>query len=87
LMGEPGFNDPNSELGLYMKSFMEKYGNNFRTFKHGALHGFIGGVLMALPIVSINALFEMKGFKYIAINAGYFIVGMTLMGGVICAFS
>ena len=30
------------------------------------------------------AYFEKKGFKYIAINAGYFIVSFALMGGVIC---
>ena len=61
--------------------FMAEYGTNFRTFKHGLLHGII-----ALPILATNAMFERKGFKYIAVNAGYWIVTMGLMGGVICQF-
>jgi len=43
--------------------------------------------MLALPIVGIPALFERKGFNYIAINAGYWIVSMALMGGVLCAFT
>ncbi len=86
LSTQPDSADPNSEAMLMLKKFMELFGTSYRTFKHGAFHGTIAGVLIALPIVAINALFEMKGFKYIAINAGYFIVCMALMGGVVCAF-
>jgi uncharacterized protein DUF1761 len=67
-------------------AFMAEYGNEFRTFKHGLLHGVIAGFTIALPILGINALFERKGFKYIAVNAGYWIVTLGLMGGVICQF-
>ncbi|MCX6296253.1 MAG: DUF1761 domain-containing protein [Bacteroidetes bacterium] len=67
--------------------FMLKYGQNFRTFKHGALHGAMSGLMIALPIIGTNALFERKGIKYIAINAGYWIITMALMGGIICQFS
>lgn len=86
LANEPGIKEPNSEIGIWYKSFMDKYGRNFRTFKHGAFHGFLTGILMALPILGVNALFEGKGFKYIAINVGFWTVCTTLMGGVICAF-
>ncbi|MCO6477018.1 MAG: DUF1761 domain-containing protein [Phaeodactylibacter sp.] len=86
LVDEPGFNDPSSEIGVFIADFMEKYGDNFRTFKHGAFHGLIAGITLALPILGINALFERKGFKYIAINAGYWIVTFVLMGGVLCAW-
>ncbi len=86
LLAEPGFNDPNSEIGIFIADFMEKYGDNYRTFKHGALHGLIAGITLALPVLGINALFERKGFKYIAINAGYWIVTFVLMGGIICAW-
>lgn len=65
-------------------AMFEEYGTAFRTFKHGALHGAIGGLFIALPILGTNALFERKGFKYIAVNVGYWVVTMTLMGGVIC---
>ena len=84
LVEEPGFNDPTSEIGMFFSGFMEKYGNNFRTFKHGALHGTIAGLLFVTPIMTVNALFERKGFKYIAINGGFWTVCLALMGGVIC---
>jgi hypothetical protein len=48
LADEPGMKDPNSELSMMFKGFMEKYGNNFRTFKHGALHGTIAGIFYCL---------------------------------------
>lgn len=79
--------DPNSENGAFYKAIMDKLGSNFRTFKHGALHGTIGGIMAALPIIGINALFERKSFKYIAINTGYWMLTMAIMGGIICAFS
>lgn len=83
LMDEPGFNDPNSEMGMYFSDFMAKYGDNFRTFKHGVFHGVFTGLLLVTPIMTINALFEGKGFKYIAINGGYWIVCLGIMGGLI----
>lgn len=87
LINEPGIRDPNSEISLFIKDFMSKYGQNFRTFKHGAFHGALAGFLLALPILGTNALFERKGFKYIAINVGYWIISLALMGGVICAWA
>ena len=68
------------------QAFMDDYGNAFRTFKHGALHGTIAGVLIALPILGTNALFERKGAKYILINSGYWIVTMAVMGGIVCGW-
>jgi hypothetical protein len=67
-------------------AFMADYGDAFRTFKHGALHGFITGVFLALPIISINGLFEQKSWKYMAIQAGYWIVILTIMGSIICGW-
>lgn len=87
VMGDPTLTDPNSELSMLLKNFMEKYGNNFRTFKHGALHGTIAGITVALPIIGTNALFERKSFKYVAINAGYWILTIALMGGVVCGMT
>lgn len=87
LANEPGITDPASEVSLMIQDFMAKYGTNFRTFKHGALHGTLAGFMIALPILGTNAMFERKGFKYIAVNCGYWIVCLALMGGIICAFS
>jgi len=85
--GDPTMQDPNSATSLMIADFMAKYGNNFRTFKHGALHGTIAGIMIALPIIGTNALFERKGGKYIFINVGYWTITLALMGGVICAFA
>lgn len=86
-----GFNsvfqgDNTPETAAYMKNFFENYGSRFRTFKHGAFHGTIAGLFIALPILGTAALFERRGFKYIAIHTGYWMLTMALMGGVICAF-
>ena len=85
LMNDPSLMEEGSELNLYVKDFMAKYGTNFRTFKHGALHGFMTGLFFAMPVLAINAMFERKGFKYVAINAGYWMVSLALMGGILSA--
>ena len=68
------------------QAFMDDYGNTFRTFKHGALHGVLAGLFSALPIIGTNALFERKSAKYILINSGYWIVTLAVMGGIICGW-
>jgi hypothetical protein len=87
LSQQPDFKTAGSESSVLWEKMYGLYGNSFRTFKHGAFHGALMGIFFAMPIVAINALFERKSFKYVAINAGYFIVSLCLMGGVICAFS
>ncbi|TDD93767.1 DUF1761 domain-containing protein [Flavobacterium cellulosilyticum] len=67
-------------------AFMSDYGDAFRTYKHGALHGLLTGLFLALPIISINGLFEQKSWKYMAIQAGYWIVILTIMGAIICGW-
>ncbi len=67
-------------------AFMADYGDAFRTYKHGALHGFFFGVFIALPTTAINGLFEQKSWKYILVTAGYWIVSMTIMGAIICGW-
>jgi Protein of unknown function (DUF1761) len=78
--------DTTPETAAYMKNFIELYGNRFRTFKHGTLHGTISALFIALPVLGTVALFERKGFKYVAIHTGYWMLTMALMGGVLCAF-
>lgn len=68
-------------------AFMADYGMAYRTFKHGALHGFMSGLFFAFPIIGINGLFERKSWKYIFIHSGYWILTLTLMGGIICGFA
>lgn len=78
--------DPNAALPSY-HAFIADYANHFRTFKHGALHGSMLGLMIILPTMAINALFERKSAKYVMINAGYFIVSLAIMGGIICQWA
>lgn len=75
--------DPSTASPAY-EAFIAEYGNAFRSYKHGALHGTIFGVLGALPIIGTIALFERKSPKYIFINAGYWIVTLAVMGAILC---
>lgn len=87
LSQEPGLMEAGTEVNTYFMDFMAKYGQHFRTFKHGLFHGILGGFLLATPVLAINALFEQKSFKYIAINAGYWMITLGLMGGIVCQWS
>lgn len=87
LMNDVGFNDGQGTAFNDFKFMMERYGSNFRTFKHGAFHGFLNAIFIVLPIVGINAMFELKSWKYIFIIVGYWALSMILMGGVICQFT
>ncbi len=68
------------------QAFMDDYGDAFRTYKHGALHGVLAGIFIALPLIGTNALFERKSAKYIFINSGYWIVTLGIMGAIICGW-
>lgn len=75
-----------SKVELLLDGNQVDWLNRFRTFKHGALHGFIGSIFYALPILGINALFERRSFKYIFIHAGYWAISMSIMGGILSAW-
>jgi hypothetical protein len=77
--------DPTTALPSY-QVFMDDYGMAYRTFKHGAFHGFLAGLFFALPLIAINGLFEHKNAKYIFINSGYWIVSLMIMGAIICGW-
>jgi hypothetical protein len=84
--GKAQMADKNSVLYGHAKYIIDNYGHNFHTFRHGALHGTILGIFTILPVIATSAMFERKGFKYIAINAGYWIVSLAIMGAIVCHF-
>lgn len=61
--------------------------DKFRTFRHGAVHGVIMSIMVALPLTATGALFERRGWKYILINWFYWMVCLTIMGGIICQWA
>ena len=78
-----GFAKINEALPSF-KAFMNDYGTAFRTYKHGALHGFISGLFFAFPIIAINGLFERKSWKYIFIHSGFWMITLTIIGSLVC---
>lgn len=72
--------------GALFKQVMDLVGMGHRTFGHGVLHGVMGGLFVAMPIIATNAMFERKSFKYIAISAGFWIINMGIMGGIVSAW-
>ncbi len=82
-----GVDTVGSEAHTIVSQYIAAYGREFRTFGHGAMHGFITALCIVFPVVATNALFERKSWKYIFITFGYWAVSMTIMGGIISQFA
>jgi NADH:ubiquinone oxidoreductase subunit K len=65
-------------------ALMEQYGDRYRSFGHGALHGFFSSIVLVLPVIGVVALFERRNWKYIMIHWGYWAIVMVLVGGLLC---
>lgn len=88
-MGALGMIDGGTKIAEAKPSFaafMADYGMAFRTAKHGALHGFMTGLLFVFPVIAINGLFERRSWKYIFIHSGYWLVSLTIIGAIVCAW-
>lgn len=83
-MMESGATELTGDAVAHYQDFIANYGANYKSFKHGLLHGALAGVFFILPVLATQAMFERKTFKYIAINAGYWIICLGLMGGIVC---
>ena len=68
-------------------AFMHDYVNAFRTFKHGALHGGMGGMMLSFAFIGISSMFENRGWKYLLIHVGYWTITGILVGGILCQFN
>ena len=77
---------PGSPEANWLEYYVAHLADTCRTFRHGAFHGTSFGILLVLPVFATNALFERKSLKYVAINAGYWIVCLALMGGLVAAW-
>lgn len=65
----------------------EGVNREFDTFKHGMGHGLILSILFVVPIMITNGLFERKKWKNLLINAGYWILCLMIMGGILDAMN
>ena len=73
-------------VAFFLNGYVKHGGAESETFQHGVFHGFFAALLVAMPALVTNALFERRSFKYMAINAGYWIVCISIMGGIISAW-
>jgi len=76
-------------LSFFLLNFNNSLGQEgqFDTFGHGAWHGAFVGIVIAMPVLVTNGLFELKNFKNLAINTVYWIISLALMGGVLDAMN
>jgi hypothetical protein len=72
-------------LAMFMLFNVDGMGQEGRydTFQHGMAHGFMVGLMVAAPIMIMNAVFEMRKWKYMFINVGYWLITLMLMGGIL----
>ena len=59
----------------------------FDTFKHGVAHGVIINFFLIIPILVTKGLYEQRSWKGILIDAGYWIITLGLIGGIIDAMN
>jgi len=71
---------------FFINQYVNHGGEEHQTFGHGSFHGALLALMVGMPVLATNALFEQHGFKYIAINVGYWMVCFAIMGGILCAW-
>jgi hypothetical protein len=52
----------------------------------GAFYGFLTGFGWVAMAMTLNAMYEMRGWRYMLINAGYMVVGFTTSGLILGAW-
>ncbi len=73
-------------MALVISAFLSTWvheDENLPEFLHGAFHGFMLSVFIAIPWGVTHALYEQRSFKYILINALYIAVAMSVIGGIL----
>ena len=53
------------------------------TLRSGALYGFLTGFGWIFFAIAVVALFELRSWRYILVNGGYWVATMTVMGAVL----
>lgn len=76
-------------LSFFLLGFNNSPGQEgeFDTFKHGAFHGVIVSLFVAVPVLVTSGLFEQRSRNNLLINVGYWVITLALMGGVVDAMN
>lgn len=56
-------------------------------FVHGLYHGFMPAILYVAPVLVSKGLYEKKNMSWILTGAAYWVLAITLVGGVVYALS
>lgn len=56
-------------------------------FVHGMYHGFMPAILYVAPVLVSKGLFEKKDISWILTGAAYWVIAITLVGGIVYALT
>lgn len=61
-------------------------GHSYATFGHGAVHGLVISLFVLLPVLGTMSVFEKRGWSWVFINLGYWIITFVMMCGILSAW-
>lgn len=61
-------------------------GHSHVTFGHGVFHGIAMSLLVVFPILSSGAVFEKRSLTWVWVNTLYWMITISLMGGILSAW-
>jgi len=73
-------------VSYMMSQHPDDHVGQFGPIGHGAFHGFLMGMLSALPIIVTISLFERRNIKYMFVHVAYWLLVFTVIGGIVEAF-
>jgi len=65
---------------------LDPSGHSYVTFQHGLFHGVELGLLVVAPVLGTMGIFEKKSLKWFIVNAGYWLITLCLMAGILSAW-
>lgn len=61
-------------------------GHSYITFGHGIAHGVLVSLTVLLPVLGTLSIFEKRGWSWVFVNLGYWLVTLSVMGGILSAW-
>ncbi len=65
------------------KAFLAEYSGHDQNIGHGLIHGLVATILFVVPLLGYTTIFDRKSGKYFLVNLGFWMISLTIMGGVI----
>lgn len=61
-------------------------GHSYVTFQHGIVHGIVMTLMFVIPVLGTMGIFEKKSLKWVIVNAGYWLITLSIMAGILSAW-